>query len=138
MNSASVSPPRDLVLARESEIDGNSEEEHTGEQVSAVDYDPSLDGREDQQKLFGVEKQVEKLQLRLSDVRNRCKCSPSVRLKILIFWSRYRVGQKETQILNKLREADPEDKKHIVRLERTFEHRGHLCLVFESMRSVCF
>ncbi|KAI5114628.1 hypothetical protein M0805_001600, partial [Coniferiporia weirii] len=27
----------------------------------------------------------------------------------------------------------PEDKKHIVRLERTFEHRGHLCLVFESM-----
>ena len=47
------------------------------------------------------------------------------------------MGQKETLILNKLREADPEDKKHIVRLERTFEHRGHLCLVFESMRSVC-
>jgi len=59
MDSASVSPPRDLVLTRDSEIDGNSREEHTGEQVSAVDYDPSLDGREDQQKLFGVERKVE-------------------------------------------------------------------------------
>jgi len=49
---------------------------------------------------------------------------------------RYRAGMKEAQILNKLRQADPDDKKHIVRLERTFEHRGHLCLVFESMRCV--
>jgi serine/threonine-protein kinase PRP4 len=48
---------------------------------------------------------------------------------------RYRAGLKEVQILTKLRQADPDDKKHIVRLERTFEHRGHLCLVFESMRS---
>ncbi|KIJ12576.1 hypothetical protein PAXINDRAFT_82735 [Paxillus involutus ATCC 200175] len=47
--------------------------------------------------------------------------------------SMYRAGLKEVQILNKLRQADPDDKKHIVRLERTFEHRGHLCLVFESM-----
>ncbi|EKM56131.1 uncharacterized protein PHACADRAFT_162178 [Phanerochaete carnosa HHB-10118-sp] len=47
--------------------------------------------------------------------------------------SMYRAGQKETQILHKLKQADPEDKKHIVRLERTFEHRGHLCLVFESL-----
>lgn len=44
-----------------------------------------------------------------------------------------RAGQKEVQILNRLRQADPDDKKHIVRLERSFEHRGHLCLVFESM-----
>lgn len=43
---------------------------------------------------------------------------------------------KEAQILNKLKDADPEDKKHIVRLERTFEHRGHLCLVFEALRLV--
>ena len=49
---------------------------------------------------------------------------------------RYRAGLKEVQILNKLKQADPDDKKHIVRLERTFEHRGHLCLVFESMRYV--
>lgn len=49
---------------------------------------------------------------------------------------RYRAGLKEAQILNKLRQADPDDKKHVIRLERTFEHRGHLCLVFESMRYV--
>ncbi|KAK7679601.1 hypothetical protein QCA50_017312 [Cerrena zonata] len=47
--------------------------------------------------------------------------------------SMYKAGQKEAQILNKLRQADADDKKHIVRLERTFEHRGHLCLVFESL-----
>lgn len=48
--------------------------------------------------------------------------------------SMYKAGLKEVQILNKLKQADPEDKKHIVRLERTFEHRGHLCLVFENLR----
>lgn len=47
---------------------------------------------------------------------------------------RYKAGLKEVQMLNKLKQADPEDKKHIVRIERTFEHRGHLCLVFESLR----
>ncbi|KIP04572.1 hypothetical protein PHLGIDRAFT_109354 [Phlebiopsis gigantea 11061_1 CR5-6] len=47
--------------------------------------------------------------------------------------SMYRAGLKEVQILNRLKQADPEDKKHIVRLERTFEHRGHLCIVFESL-----
>jgi hypothetical protein len=50
--------------------------------------------------------------------------------------SRYKAGQKEVQILNRLRQSDPDDKKHVVRLERTFEHRGHLCLVFESLRSL--
>ena len=49
---------------------------------------------------------------------------------------RYRAGQKEANILRKLMEADPGDKKHIIRLERTFEHRGHLCLVFESLGCV--
>ncbi|KAH9036263.1 hypothetical protein EDB84DRAFT_1588054 [Lactarius hengduanensis] len=33
--------------------------------------------------------------------------------------SMYKAGQKE---------SDPDDKKHVVRLERTFEHRGHLSL----------
>lgn len=50
--------------------------------------------------------------------------------------SMQKAGLKEAQILQKLRDADPEDKKHLVRLERTFEHRGHLCLVFESLRYV--
>jgi len=48
----------------------------------------------------------------------------------------YKAGVKEAQILQKLRALDVEDKKHVVKLERTFEHRGHLCLVFESMRCV--
>lgn len=47
---------------------------------------------------------------------------------------RYKAGLKEIQILKKLMATDPDDKRHIIRLERTFEHRGHLCLVFESMR----
>ncbi|KAF6741573.1 CMGC/DYRK/PRP4 protein kinase [Ephemerocybe angulata] len=48
----------------------------------------------------------------------------------------YKAGLKEAQILQKLRNMDLEDKKHVVRLERTFEHRGHLCLVFENLRCV--
>lgn len=54
----------------------------------------------------------------------------------LILLLRYKAGLKEVQMLNKLKQADPDDKKHVVRLERTFEHRGHLCLVFESLRCV--
>lgn len=50
--------------------------------------------------------------------------------------SRYKAGMKEANILRKLQEADPDDKKHVIRLLRTFEHRGHLCLVFEMLRSV--
>ena len=36
-------------------------------------------------------------------------------------------------ILRKLAGADPDGKRHCVRLLRTFEYRHHLCLVFESM-----
>ena len=55
-------------------------------------------------------------------------------VNLVVYVPRYKAGLKEVQILNKLKQADPEDKKHVVRLERTFEHRGHLCLVFESLR----
>ncbi|KAF8420638.1 kinase-like domain-containing protein [Tirmania nivea] len=44
-----------------------------------------------------------------------------------------KAGQKELEILKKLNAADPEDKKHVVRLERSFEHKGHLCIVFEHL-----
>ncbi|KAL8809785.1 MAG: hypothetical protein Q9200_003121 [Gallowayella weberi] len=44
-----------------------------------------------------------------------------------------KAGLKEVDILQKLATADPEDKKHIVRLERIFEHKGHLCMVFENL-----
>ena len=49
----------------------------------------------------------------------------------------YKAGLKEAQILRTLNESDPRDKKHCIRLLRQFEHRGHLCLVFESLRCVC-
>ncbi|EIW72735.1 hypothetical protein TREMEDRAFT_25323 [Tremella mesenterica DSM 1558] len=47
--------------------------------------------------------------------------------------SMYVAGRKEAQILKRLNDADPEDRKHLLRLERTFEHRGHLCIVTESL-----
>lgn len=40
---------------------------------------------------------------------------------------------KEIEILEKIKDADPEDKKHMIRLERYFEHKGHLCMVFEHL-----
>ncbi|KAL9602320.1 MAG: hypothetical protein Q9219_001886 [cf. Caloplaca sp. 3 TL-2023] len=44
-----------------------------------------------------------------------------------------KAGMKEVEILQKLAYADPENKKHVIRLERTFEHKGHLCMVFENL-----
>ncbi|KAI9473735.1 MAG: kinase-like domain-containing protein [Benjaminiella poitrasii] len=45
----------------------------------------------------------------------------------------YKAGQKELTFLRKLMEADPDNKKHVIRLQRHFEHRSHLCLVFETL-----
>jgi serine/threonine-protein kinase PRP4 len=47
--------------------------------------------------------------------------------------SMYVAGRKEAQVLKLLNDADPEDRKHIVRMERTFEHKGHFAIVTESM-----
>lgn len=47
--------------------------------------------------------------------------------------SMYVAGRKEAQILKLLNDADKEDKKHIVRMERTFEHKGHFAIVTESL-----
>ncbi|KAI9821361.1 MAG: U4/U6 small nuclear ribonucleoprotein prp4 [Thelocarpon impressellum] len=44
-----------------------------------------------------------------------------------------KAGMKEIEILQKLAQADPEDKKHMIRLERHFDHKGHLCMVFENL-----
>ncbi|KAL8829085.1 MAG: hypothetical protein Q9191_002210 [Dirinaria sp. TL-2023a] len=44
-----------------------------------------------------------------------------------------KAGLKEIEILQKLSHADPEDKKHLIRLERFFDHKGHLCMVFENL-----
>jgi len=44
-----------------------------------------------------------------------------------------KAGMKEIGILEQLAAADPDDKKHIVRFIRHFEHKGHLCMVFENL-----
>ncbi|PNS19341.1 hypothetical protein CAC42_2518 [Sphaceloma murrayae] len=47
--------------------------------------------------------------------------------------SMYKAGLKEIHTLERLTEADPEDKRHVIRLERHFMHKGHLCMVFENL-----
>ncbi|KAL6880779.1 protein kinase [Trichoderma novae-zelandiae] len=42
-------------------------------------------------------------------------------------------GYTEIAILQKLNDADPENRKHIVKFERSFDHRGHLCMAFENL-----
>lgn len=42
-------------------------------------------------------------------------------------------GQRELEVLAKLREADPDSKYHCLTLYRSFMHRNHLCLVFEAL-----
>lgn len=44
-----------------------------------------------------------------------------------------KAGAKEMDILQRLMDADPDDKKHMIRLERSFTHKGHLCMVFENL-----
>ena len=45
----------------------------------------------------------------------------------------YKAGMKEVAFLQLLNEKDPEDKRHMIRLLRHFNHKGHLCLVFENL-----
>ncbi|KHN96125.1 serine/threonine-protein kinase prp4 [Metarhizium album ARSEF 1941] len=42
-------------------------------------------------------------------------------------------GYTEIAILQKLNDADPEKRKHIVKFERHFDYRGHLCMAFENL-----
>ncbi|KAI1330057.1 kinase-like protein [Xylariaceae sp. FL0255] len=42
-------------------------------------------------------------------------------------------GFTEIAILQKLNDADPDNRKHIVKFERHFEHKGHLCMAFENL-----
>lgn len=44
-----------------------------------------------------------------------------------------RAAQKELEILRALATADPDGRYHCVRLLHTFEHRAHVCLVFEPL-----
>lgn len=42
-------------------------------------------------------------------------------------------GYTEIAILQKLNDADPENRKHVVKFERHFDHKGHLCMAFENL-----
>ena len=44
-----------------------------------------------------------------------------------------KAGIKEIDILKDIAANDPEDKKHLIRLERSFDHKAHLCMVFENL-----
>ncbi|KZZ95693.1 Protein kinase-like domain protein [Ascosphaera apis ARSEF 7405] len=44
-----------------------------------------------------------------------------------------KAGMKEIEILQQLKDADPEDRKHVIRFECHFDHKGHLCIVFENL-----
>ncbi|ESO90998.1 hypothetical protein LOTGIDRAFT_191489 [Lottia gigantea] len=45
----------------------------------------------------------------------------------------HKTGLKELEYLRKLNDADPDDKFHCLRLYRSFFHKNHLCLAFESL-----
>jgi serine/threonine-protein kinase PRP4 len=44
-----------------------------------------------------------------------------------------KAGLKEIDILQQLMAADPDDKKHLIRFTRSFDHKSHLCMVFENL-----
>ena len=44
-----------------------------------------------------------------------------------------KASQKEIEYLRRVNEEDPQDKRHIIRLLGSFDHKGHLCIVFEHM-----
>ncbi|KAF2263714.1 kinase-like protein [Lojkania enalia] len=44
-----------------------------------------------------------------------------------------KAAQREAKFLKTLNEADSQDKKHIVRYFDSFDHKGHLCMVFENL-----
>ena len=69
--------------------------------------------------------------VRARDLRDEGR---EVAIKIIrVQESMYSAGLKEAAILHKLNDSDPEDRKHVVRLERHFDYKGHLCMVFESL-----
>ena len=66
----------------------------------------------------------------------RCEAQPSLRAQVIRSNDvMYKAGQTEMVILRKLSGADPNGKRHCVRMLRSFEYRQHLCLVFENMVS---
>ncbi|KAH8826157.1 kinase-like domain-containing protein [Flagelloscypha sp. PMI_526] len=46
---------------------------------------------------------------------------------------KYKSGPREAATLAKLNSAGPDDKRQVVRLERTFQWHGHVCIVMEEL-----
>lgn len=44
-----------------------------------------------------------------------------------------RAGEKELEFLRALAERDPEGRRHCVRMFESFDHQGHMCVVFEPL-----
>jgi len=60
--------------------------------------------------------------------------APEVAVKVIrANETMYKAGQMEKVILHKLAQADPDGRRHCIRLLGSFEYRNHLCLVFEAM-----
>lgn len=57
-----------------------------------------------------------------------------VAVKVVRNVKKYRdAANNEIQVLKHLRQSDPYDWYHCVRLFRSFDHRGHVCMVFEKL-----
>ncbi|KAL9611219.1 MAG: hypothetical protein Q9167_004133 [Letrouitia subvulpina] len=88
-----------------------------------------IDGRYDVQAKLG--QGVFATVVRANDQKNNNK---PVAIKIVRNNdSMKKAGLKEIEILRKLGEGDTDDKKHVIKLQRTFEHASHLCMVFENL-----
>ena len=46
-----------------------------------------------------------------------------------------KAAEKEVEILERVNKADKQNKRHVILLHRHFMYRGHLCLVFEPLKS---
>ncbi|GFH21630.1 protein kinase domain-containing protein, partial [Haematococcus lacustris] len=66
--------------------------------------------------------------------KNELKQHPEVAIKLIRSnETMYKAAQTELAVLRKLGAADPDNKKHTIKLLRHFDYRNHMCLVFENM-----
>lgn len=57
-----------------------------------------------------------------------------VAVKVIRDLPKYRAASEiEIRILKQLAAADPDDRMHVVRLRHTFEHKNHVCLVYDRL-----
>lgn len=75
--------------------------------------------------------------VRARDLKHRDAATgehPEVAIKLIrANETMYKAAQTEQAILRQLAAADPENKKHCIRLLRAFEYRNHMCLATEMM-----